>query len=161
MKEKKGIVMVNFYNDYVTCSTEATLSDVADHFDHIKNVAGASIVGFGGDYDGVPRVPTGLEDVSKYPDLVAELLRRGWTDDEIKDALGRNLIRVFADVEAVRDTMSNTPPDDVPIPLEQVQNSCRTDYGYPTQKDAAGVTSHSVPLLALTLTLTSLFAKFV
>uniref|UniRef100_A0A3B4C3A3 Dipeptidase n=1 Tax=Pygocentrus nattereri TaxID=42514 RepID=A0A3B4C3A3_PYGNA len=161
VKEKKGIVMVNFYNDYVTCSTKATLSDVADHFDHIKNVAGASIVGFGGDYDGVTRVPTGLEDVSKYPDLVAELLRRGWTDDEIKDALGRNLIRVFQDVETVRDTLRNTPPDDVPIPLEQVQNSCRTDYGYPTQKGAAGVTSHSVPLLALTLTLTSLFAKFV
>ncbi|XP_017567503.2 dipeptidase 1 isoform X1 [Pygocentrus nattereri] len=134
VKEKKGIVMVNFYNDYVTCSTKATLSDVADHFDHIKNVAGASIVGFGGDYDGVTRVPTGLEDVSKYPDLVAELLRRGWTDDEIKDALGRNLIRVFQDVETVRDTLRNTPPDDVPIPLEQVQNSCRTDYGYPTQK---------------------------
>uniref|UniRef100_A0A3B4DVB7 Dipeptidase n=1 Tax=Pygocentrus nattereri TaxID=42514 RepID=A0A3B4DVB7_PYGNA len=138
VKEKKGIVMVNFYNDYVTCSTKATLSDVADHFDHIKNVAGASIVGFGGDYDGVTRVPTGLEDVSKYPDLVAELLRRGWTDDEIKDALGRNLIRVFQDVETVRDTLRNTPPDDVPIPLEQVQNSCRTDYGYPTQKGAAG-----------------------
>ncbi|KAL7854699.1 hypothetical protein SRHO_G00168890 [Serrasalmus rhombeus] len=161
VKEKKGIVMVNFYPDYVTCSTKATLSDVADHFDHIKNVAGASIVGFGGDYDGVARVPTGLEDVSKYPDLVAELLRRGWTDDEIKDALGRNLIRVFQDVETVRDTLRNTPPDEVPIPLEQVQNSCRTDYGYPTQKGAAGVTSHSVPLLALTLTLTSLFAKFV
>ncbi|KAL7866545.1 hypothetical protein AOLI_G00143590 [Acnodon oligacanthus] len=143
-KEKKGIVMVNFYNDYVTCSKEATLSDVADHFDHIKNVAGASIVGFGGDYDGVPRVPTGLEDVSKYPDLVAELLRRGWTDDEIKDALGRNLIRVFQDVETVRDTLSDTPPDDVPIPLEQVQNPCRTDYGYKTEKDAAGVTSHIV-----------------
>ncbi|XP_036442782.1 dipeptidase 1 [Colossoma macropomum] len=161
VKEKKGIVMVNFYNDYVTCSTEATLSDVADHFDHIKNVGGASIVGFGGDYDGVPRVPTGLEDVSKYPDLVAELLRRGWTDDEIKDALGRNLIRVFQDVETVRDTLSDTAPDDVPIPLEQVQNPCRTDYGYPTPTRAAGITSHSVPLLALTLTLTSVFVKFV
>lgn len=47
------------------------------------------------------RVPDGLEDVSKYPDLVAELLRRGWTDDEIKNALGRNLLRVFREVERV------------------------------------------------------------
>lgn len=48
------------------------------------------------------RVPEGLEDVSKYPDLVAELLRRNWSDEEVKNALGRNLIRVFSDVEAVR-----------------------------------------------------------
>lgn len=48
------------------------------------------------------RVPDGLEDVSKYPDLVAELLRRGWTDDDIKNALGKNLLRVFGEVERVR-----------------------------------------------------------
>ncbi|KAG9352470.1 hypothetical protein JZ751_020884, partial [Albula glossodonta] len=77
VKEKNGIVMVNFYNEYVTCSQTANLSQVADHFDHIKRVAGSSIIGFGGDYDGVTRVPQGLEDVSKYPDLVVELLRRG------------------------------------------------------------------------------------
>lgn len=47
------------------------------------------------------RVPVGLEDVSKYPDLVAELLSRGWTDDDIKKALGRNLLRVFKQVETV------------------------------------------------------------
>ncbi|KAK3562026.1 hypothetical protein QTP86_024793, partial [Hemibagrus guttatus] len=102
VRDKNGIVMVNFYNDYVTCSPHANLSHVADHFDHIKKIAGSSSVGFGGDYDGVTRVPTGLEDVSKYPDLVAELLKRGWTDDEVKDALGRNLIRVFKAVETVR-----------------------------------------------------------
>ncbi|MBN3290793.1 DPEP1 Dipeptidase, partial [Polypterus senegalus] len=99
--EKKGIVMVNFYNNYVTCNKIANLSDVADHFDHIKHVGGAAIVGFGGDYDGVSRVPQGLEDVSKYPDLVAELLNRGWTDKEVKEALGENLLRVFKKVEEV------------------------------------------------------------
>ncbi|MBN3270647.1 DPEP1 Dipeptidase, partial [Polyodon spathula] len=98
---KKGIVMVNFYNDYVTCQKTANLSNVADHFDHIKKVAGHEIIGFGGDYDGVSRVPEGLEDVSKYPDLVAELLRRGWTDTEVKAALGDNLLRVFREVEKV------------------------------------------------------------
>uniref|UniRef100_A0A669C2W1 Dipeptidase n=1 Tax=Oreochromis niloticus TaxID=8128 RepID=A0A669C2W1_ORENI len=102
VNETKGIVMVNFYNDYVTCSNTASLSDVADHFDHIKKVAGADIIGFGGDYDGVPRVPEGLEDVSKVPNLVAELLKRGWTDEEVKAALGNNLLRVMSEVEKVR-----------------------------------------------------------
>ncbi|XP_014863424.1 dipeptidase 1 [Poecilia latipinna] len=125
-----GIVMVNFYNDYVTCSTTANLSDVADHFDHIKKVGSAGIIGFGGDYDGVPRVPEGLEDVSKYPDLVAELLRRGWTDEEVKAALGNNLLRVMREVEKVRDTMLTTSPDDSPIPYDDVKNPCRTSYGY-------------------------------
>ncbi|XP_053491333.1 dipeptidase 1 [Ictalurus furcatus] len=161
VKAKNGIVMVNFYNDYVTCSPEANLSHVADHFDHIKKVAGSSIVGFGGDYDGVTRLPTGLEDVSKYPDLVVELLRRGWTDDEVKDALGRNLIRVFKAVEMVRDSLNRTAPDDVPIPLEQVRNPCRTDYGYPAQPNAAAMPSHSSLMLLLTLILYSLSAKFV
>lgn len=54
------------------------------------------------------RLPTGLENVSKYPDLVAELLRRGWTDNEVKDALGRNLIRVFKAVEMVRSEHTQT-----------------------------------------------------
>lgn len=56
------------------------------------------------------RVPEGLENVSKYPDLVAELLRRKWTDDEIRDALGRNLIRVFKGVEEVRARHTNLLP---------------------------------------------------
>ncbi|XP_060796867.1 dipeptidase 1 [Neoarius graeffei] len=158
VKEKNGIVMVNFYNDYVTCSPKANLSHVADHFDHIKKVAGSSIVGFGGDYDGVTRLPTGLENVSKYPDLVAELLRRGWTDNEVKDALGRNLIRVFKAVEMVRDSMKSMTPDDIPIPLEQVQSSCRTDYGYPEKSSATIMPSHNF-LILLTLLLHSLIAK--
>ncbi|XP_029464085.1 dipeptidase 1-like isoform X2 [Rhinatrema bivittatum] len=99
VKEKKGVVMVNFYNDYVSCNPKATLSQVADHFDYIKKVAGYEAVGFGGDYDGVSRVPEGLEDVSKYPDLTAELLKRKWTEDEVKAALALNLLRVFQEVE--------------------------------------------------------------
>ncbi|CAF94449.1 unnamed protein product, partial [Tetraodon nigroviridis] len=138
VKEKRGIVMVNFYNDYVTCKQTAKLSDVAaalltDHFDYIKKVAGAEIVGFGGDYDGVTRLPEGLEDVSKVPNLVAELLRRGWTDEEVKAALGNNLLRVLSEAEKVRDSKVNsTKPDDVPIPYEDVENPCRTSYGYPS-----------------------------
>ncbi|XP_007887533.1 dipeptidase 1 [Callorhinchus milii] len=127
VKEKKGVVMVNFYNTYVTCSDNANLSDVADHFDYIKNVAGYEAVGFGGDYDGVNRLPTGLEDVSFYPDLVAELLRRNWTDMEVQAALGENLLRVFEAVENVRNELL---VDDTPISYDKVQNPCRTSYGY-------------------------------
>ncbi|XP_037652180.1 dipeptidase 1 [Sebastes umbrosus] len=143
-----GIIMVNFYNDYVTCSKTADISHVANHFDHIKKVAGAGIIGFGGDYDGVTRVPEGLEDVSKVPKLVAELLRRGWTDEEVKAALGNNLLRVLSKAEEVRDGLKNKSPDDVPIPYDEVKNSCRTEYGYPS----AGAV-HSLSTLALLLTL--------
>uniref|UniRef100_A0A8C7B053 Dipeptidase n=1 Tax=Neovison vison TaxID=452646 RepID=A0A8C7B053_NEOVI len=97
-----SLVMVNFYNDYVSCQKQATLSQVADHLDYIKKVAGAGAVGFGGDYDGVSRLPSGLEDVSKYPDLVAELLRRRWTEAEVRGVLADNLLRVFEAVEQVR-----------------------------------------------------------
>ncbi|XP_053571227.1 uncharacterized protein LOC128661084 [Bombina bombina] len=137
VKEKKSLVMVNFYNDYVTCNKKASLSDVADHFDYIKNIAGYESVGFGGDYDGVPRVPVGLEDVSKYPDLVAELLRRGWTSHELKAALAENLIRVFAEVESVSRDMSYDSPSDVAIPYEEIESDCHTSYGYNITRGAA------------------------
>ncbi|XP_077568944.1 dipeptidase 1 isoform X3 [Stigmatopora nigra] len=104
VNETGGIVMINFFNDYVSCSHTATVANVADHFDHIRKVAGVRIIGFGGDYDGVDRLPEGLEDVSKVPNLVAELLRRGWSEQEIKAALSENLLRVFKQVEGVSTT---------------------------------------------------------
>ncbi|XP_040299311.1 dipeptidase 1 isoform X2 [Herpailurus yagouaroundi] len=128
VKQTGSLVMVNFYNDYVSCRQEATLSQVADHLDHIKKVAGAGAVGFGGDFDGVSRLPVGLEDVSKYPDLVAELLRRRWTEAEVRGALANNLLRVFEAVEQVSDHTQS--PEEEPIPADQLQASCRTMYGY-------------------------------
>ena len=62
----------------------ATSADVADHIDHIRQVAGIDHIGLGGDFDGITSVPQGMEDVSTYPVLTAELLRRGYTDDDIK-----------------------------------------------------------------------------
>nr|ACQ57922.1 Dipeptidase 1 precursor [Anoplopoma fimbria] len=150
-----GIVMVNFHNDYVTCSKTANISHVADHFDHIKKVAGAGIVGFGGDYDGVTRLPEGLEDVSKVPKVVAELLRRGWTDEEVKAALGNNLLRVLSNAEKVRDSLKRKSPDDVPIPYKEVENSCRTSYGY---HSAGAIQSLSTLALVLTLALQALIS---
>uniref|UniRef100_A0A8C3SQN6 Dipeptidase n=1 Tax=Chelydra serpentina TaxID=8475 RepID=A0A8C3SQN6_CHESE len=135
VNEMGGLVMVNFYNMYVSCNKEAAnLSQVADHLDHVKKVAGSAAVGFGGDYDGVPTVPQGLEDVSKYPDLIAELLRRKWTETEVKAALAFNLLRVF---QKVRDSLSQEPPDDEPIAYEELEGQCRTSYGYPARASAS------------------------
>lgn len=79
----------------------ATIADVADHLDHIKRVAGAAHVGIGGDFDGITETVQGLEDVSKYPDLLAELVKRGWTDAELRGLVGENVLRVLARAEVV------------------------------------------------------------
>ena len=79
----------------------ATLSDVADHIDYISKVAGIDHVGIGSDFDGFRGPPAGLEDVSKYPALLAELARRGYTQEDLKKLAGSNLLRVFRQVEAV------------------------------------------------------------
>ena len=79
----------------------ATVADTADHIDHIRKVAGIDHIGLGGDFDGITSVPEGLEDVSKYPTLTAELLRRGYKDDDIKKILGLNILRVMRAAEKV------------------------------------------------------------
>ena len=79
----------------------ATLSQVADHIEYVRRVAGADHVGIGGDFDGISEVPQGLEDVSTYPALFAELARRGWSDNDLKKLAGENFLRVFARAESV------------------------------------------------------------
>jgi membrane dipeptidase len=77
----------------------ATLMDVADHIDHIRGVAGIEHVGIGSDYEGFDNPPAGLQDVSCYPALLCELLKRGYTEEEIKKVAGRNLLRVLRAAE--------------------------------------------------------------
>ena len=79
----------------------ATLADVADHIEHIRRVAGAAHVGLGGAYDGITDVVRGLEDVSRYPELFAELIARGWSDAELKQLAGENVLRVLEQAERV------------------------------------------------------------
>ena len=79
---------------------KATLRQVADHVEHVARVAGGDHVGIGSDYWGGP-MPVGLEDVSKFPDLFAELIRRGWSDADLEKLAGGNLIRVLTQAEAV------------------------------------------------------------
>jgi membrane dipeptidase len=80
---------------------QATVSDVADHVDHIRKVAGIDHIGIGSDFDGITQTVQGLSDVSMYPNLTAELLRRGYSDADVKKILGQNLLRVMRQVEAV------------------------------------------------------------
>ena len=86
-----------------------TVSDVADHIDHAVEVAGIDHVGLGSDFDGVFALPEGLQDPSGYPNLVAELLDRGYSEDEIKQILGGNAMRVWEDVEATAERLQNDP----------------------------------------------------
>jgi membrane dipeptidase len=79
----------------------ATLSQVADQIEHIRDVAGIDHVGVGSDFDGITDVVVGLEDVSKFPALFAELARRGWSDEDLKKLAGENLLHAFARAEAV------------------------------------------------------------
>jgi membrane dipeptidase len=79
----------------------ATLAQVADHIEHVRDVAGADHVGIGSDLDGIDHVPVGLEDVSKFPDLLAELARRGWSDEDLAKLAGGNLLRVLREAEVV------------------------------------------------------------
>jgi len=87
----------------------ATLVQVADHIDHIKKIAGIDHIGLGGDFDGITSVVHGLEDVSTYPALIAELLKRGYGDEDIKKIAGRNLLRVFRGAEAVGGKIGTGP----------------------------------------------------
>jgi len=85
---------------------KATLKQAADHIEHVRDVAGVDHVGLGSDFDGITDVPAGLEDVSKFPDLVAELLRRGWSEANVRKVVGLNALRLMRDAERVRAQMA-------------------------------------------------------
>ena len=120
-----GVVMVTFVPGFISQAVadfdakpeaerkgqeppKATIAQVADHIDHIRKVAGIDHIGLGGDFDGITQVVVGLEDVSKYPDLTAELIRRGYKDEDIKKILGLNVLRVMKQAEAVAAKLQKT-----------------------------------------------------
>jgi membrane dipeptidase len=78
-----------------------TLAQVADHIEHVRQVAGSDHVGLGSDFDGIPDAPVGLEGVDRYPALLEELMRRGWSDADIAKLAGENLLRAMAAAEQV------------------------------------------------------------
>lgn len=86
---------------------KSTLEQVADHIDHIRDQIGVDYIGIGGDYDGIPTLPLGLEDVTTYPDLFAELLKRGYSEEDLEKIAGLNMLRVMRDAEAVAERLQN------------------------------------------------------
>ncbi len=88
----------------------ATLAQVADHVDHLRRVVGVEHVGIGSDFDGITSVPVGLEGVDDYPALLAELMRRGWTDGDIRKLAGENVLRVFREAEKVAARLKKERP---------------------------------------------------
>jgi len=82
-----------------------TLSQVADHVEHIRRIAGIEHVGLGSDFDGIDIAPEGLDGVDKFPALLAELMRRGWSDGDIAKLAGENLLRVLSEVERVAERL--------------------------------------------------------
>ncbi|WP_328627510.1 dipeptidase [Streptomyces sp. NBC_00353] len=94
----------------------ATVATIADHLDHMREVAGIEHIGIGGDYDGTAFLPTGLEDVSGYPNLIAELLGRGWSATDLAKLTWRNAVRVLRDAEDVaRDLRTRRGPSHATI----------------------------------------------
>ncbi|GAA5980458.1 hypothetical protein JCM5350_001506 [Sporobolomyces pararoseus] len=90
--------------------TRANVSLVADHADYIGKLAGRRHVGIGSDFDGILGTPEGLEDVSKYPSLITELIKRGWSDEEIVGLTGGNLLRVLEKVEKTAHKLRDLKP---------------------------------------------------
>jgi membrane dipeptidase len=91
---------------------------VADHIEHLRDVAGVDHVGIGSDFDGIEVPPEGLEDVSKYPELIAELLRRGWSDEDAMKVIGVNLLRVMKEAEMVAERLQlERPPSAAQIEI--------------------------------------------
>ena len=80
---------------------ETGVSDVADHIEHVIELVGIDHVGIGSDFDGISTTPTGLEDVSTYPNLIQEMLRRGYNEEDIRKLCGENLLRVWSEVERI------------------------------------------------------------
>jgi membrane dipeptidase len=111
----------------------ATLAQVANHIEHIRNVAGVDHVGIGSDFDGMAEGPLGLEDVSCYPALLAELARRGWTEDELGKLAGGNVLRAMRQAEAVAVRLQKQRPPSEAL-IEDLDGSA-------TAPDHAGVSA--------------------
>ncbi|MDA3627294.1 dipeptidase [Saccharopolyspora sp. WRP15-2] len=102
----------------------ATVATVANHLDHMREVAGVDHIGIGGDFDGVAFTPDGLEDVASYPNLIAELLDRGWSEADLAKLTWRNAVRVLRDAESVAANLQRTETPSIAT-IEQLDAPAR------------------------------------
>jgi membrane dipeptidase len=100
----------------------ATVALVADHIDHVREVAGIDHIGIGSDFDGAPTMPEGLEDVSHYPVLFQELASRGYRDEDLSKMAGRNVLRIMRQVERVASRL-RTERSPSKATIEQLQGA--------------------------------------
>ena len=98
LAENGGVVMINFYDTFLG-DGDVTLETALDHIEHAARVAGPAHVGLGSDFDGVPSLPAGLEDVTRLPWITHGLLKRGFSEAEVRGILGGNVLRVFGEAE--------------------------------------------------------------
>ncbi|PGG96583.1 hypothetical protein AJ79_09532 [Helicocarpus griseus UAMH5409] len=112
LKKNGGVIMITFFPEYTRCDdyTKASLQDVADHIQHVGELIGYDHVGLGSDFDGMMNTVRGLEDVSKYPDLLEELLRRGVSEKELEGVVGANVLRVLKEVEVEAERLRDVHP---------------------------------------------------
>ncbi|XP_055856477.1 uncharacterized protein LOC129919570 isoform X1 [Episyrphus balteatus] len=111
-----GLIMISFDSEVVSCGRTSTLLDVVAHIKYIRMIAGIQHIGIGAGYDGIEQPPVGLENVSKYPDLLATLLEDpNWSEEDIAMLAGKNFLRVLKSVENVRDYWKRAaiPPGEV------------------------------------------------
>jgi membrane dipeptidase len=136
LKINGGVVMVNFYSNFITNKpNEATIDHAIRHLNHIRNKIGADHVGIGSDFDGVEAMPKGLDDVSKFPQLFDRLARAPyfWSAEELRKLAGLNTIRIFKQAEFVRDSLRYEPVIEDLIPSDDITSAnvnaaqCRTD----------------------------------
>ncbi|GAB7352369.1 hypothetical protein MBLNU459_g2806t2 [Dothideomycetes sp. NU459] len=105
-----GVIQSVFYPPFIGPPNTANTSQVAEHIDYVAKIVGRKHVGIASDFDGMYSSVIGLEDASKYPNIVAEMLSRGWSDEDIKDLMGENLLRVMDEVDAVSARMQDQLP---------------------------------------------------
>ncbi|XP_018798881.1 PREDICTED: uncharacterized protein LOC108975068 isoform X3 [Bactrocera latifrons] len=122
-----GLIMVSFDPEDVACGQPAYLADVIKHIKHIRAIAGVQHIGLGAGYDGIEEPPIGLEDVSKYPDLLATLLQdHNWSEQDIAMLAGKNFLRILETVENVRDYWKRADIQ----PLEQTEPQPKPQCSY-------------------------------
>jgi membrane dipeptidase len=101
MPQNGGVVMLTFVPSFSATGRPAHMADVIRHIEYVRDVAGIDYVGIGGDFDGITQVVVGLEDVSTYPALFAELSRRGWSEGDLRKLAGENVLRAWRAAERV------------------------------------------------------------